>query len=157
MHRAHRFALRGVIGGLLLVALAYLSAWLRGDAAPWMLWSMIAGVALSLSGAIALGGIRRGRSGRRVIATAGFLFVVLLSGFGAGLLLPTGSSTGPFLLGLPLRAAVILLGIGIVPALVLPFAYAADFDDSGLDETSLAAFRDECTRLRNQAGPAGVE
>lgn len=146
-----RLALRGVLGGLLLVAAAYLSAWSAGGAPSWATWAMVVGIALLLASTMALGGIRRGRSWRRVVAAASFLFLVLVAGFGAALLLPEEGANGPFVLGLPLRAAVILLGIGIFPVLVLPLAYATDFDDSGLDQASLARLRDECARLRGQA------
>lgn len=144
-----RFALAGVISGLLLIALAYASAWLPGGAPVSAAWVMVVGTALLLSSMMALGGIRRGRSWRRVVAAAAFLFGVLVAGFGAALLLPAEGVSGPYLLGLPLRAAIILLGIGIVPVLVLPLAFAADFDDTGLDETSLARLRTECARLRD--------
>lgn len=144
-----RLALAGVVVGLLLIALAYASAWLPGGAPVSAAWAMVAGTALLLSSVMALGGIRRGRSWRRVGAAAAFLFGVLVAGFGAALLLPAEDVLGPYLLGLPLRAAIILLGIGIVPVLVLPLAFAADFDDTGLDEASLARLRTECARLRD--------
>lgn len=152
-----RLALRGVLSGLMLVALAYGSAWLPGGAPFWSAWLMVTGTALVLSSMLALGGIRRGRSWRRVVATAVFLFVVLLTGFGAALLLPAEGATGPFFLGLPVRAAIILLGIGVFPVLVLPLAFALDFDDSGLDEASLAKLRAECAKLRPPNGAEGGE
>ena len=58
------------------------------------------------------------------------MWLVLAVGFGAVLLLHPASPTDPTLwLGLPPRAAVILYGIGILPALVLPLAYALTFDE----------------------------
>jgi hypothetical protein len=144
-----RLALAGVVSGLLLIALAYASAWLPGGAPLSASWAMVVGTALLLSSMMALGGIRRGRSWRRVVAAAAFLFGVLVACFGAALLLPAEAATGPYLFGLPLRAAIILLGVGIVPVLVLPLAFAADFADTGLDETSLARLRSECARLRD--------
>lgn len=147
-----RLALRGVVSGLMLVVLAYGSAWLPGGATSWSSWLMVIGTALLLSSMLALGGIRRGRSWRRVVATAVFLFVVLLTGFGAALLLPAEGATGPLFLGLPVRAAIILLGIGVFPVLVLPLAFASDFDDSGLDEASLAKLRAACATLRPRHG-----
>lgn len=143
-------ALRGVISGLLLVALAYASAWYPGGAPSWAVWLMVVGSALIISSIMAFGGLRRGRSWRRVIAAAAFLFVVLIVGFGAALILPVEGLTGRLILGLPLRAAIILLGIGLVPVLVLPLAYALDFDDTDLDEASLARLRAECRRLRQE-------
>jgi hypothetical protein len=141
-----------VVLGLLLIALAYASAWGSSGAPGWAAWAMAVGTALLFSSMMALGGIRRDRSWRRVVAAAGFLFVVLVAGFGAALLLPSADTAGPFILGLPLRAAVVLLGIGIVPVLVLPLAFASDFDDTGLDEESLERLRAECARLRGTSG-----
>jgi hypothetical protein len=49
-------------------------------------------------------------------------------------------------LGLPLRAAIIMYGIGLFPAFIIPAAYALAFDRHTLSEADLArvrAVRDE--------------
>jgi hypothetical protein len=74
--------------------------------------------------------------------------VIPLIGFGAALLLPAETATGPLWLGLPRRAAMVLLGIGLLPLFVLPFAYARDSGDVQLDADALSALRAEAIRLR---------
>jgi hypothetical protein len=64
-----------------------------------------------------------------------FLFVVtvLAIGFCAALALP--ATEGPLAklwLGLPARAAVVIYGIGLLPIVVLPVAYALTFDTQTL-------------------------
>lgn len=147
----HRFALVVVVLGLCLVLAAYLGAWVSGGAFERGIWLMIAGVALVLPATIVLGGSRRGFISRPLLLSALFLFLMLAVGFGAALLLPAETVDGPFFLGVPLRAAIILFGIGIAPSLLLPLAYAADFDATPLDPASLGALRTECERLRSES------
>ncbi|MES2307102.1 MAG: hypothetical protein V4558_16495 [Gemmatimonadota bacterium] len=148
MHRVRSAALAAVVAGVLLVGAAYLATW-AGRAPAFALYAMIAGIALQVSGITILGGARPGRTNRPVLIAAGFLAGVIILGFGAAALLPPENiATGPYFLGLPRRAAIILLGVGVLPFLVLPFLYAADFDAGGLDESSLERLRDECRRLR---------
>ncbi|MES2125319.1 MAG: hypothetical protein V4503_11600 [Gemmatimonadota bacterium] len=148
--RQPRFALAAVVIGLGLVFAAYVSAWVTGGGFPAGIWLMVAGVALVLPGTILLGGLRGGRASRPLLLATAFLLLVLAAGLGAALLLPPETVDGPLLLGVPRRAAIILFGIGIAPSLVLPLAYALDFDRALLGPESLAALRDECERLRDQ-------
>jgi len=64
-----------------------------------------------------------------------FLFVVavLALGFCAALALPaTESPLSRLWLGLPARAAVVIYGIGLLPIVVLPVAYALTFETQTL-------------------------
>ena len=149
MNRVRRVALVCVTGGVLLVAAAYFATW-AGWAPRFAVGAMIVGIALQLGGITVLGGSSSGPRNQYVIVAALFLGAVVVLGFGAAVLLPAeGAGAGPYLLGLPRRAAIILLGVGILPFLVLPFLYAADFNTHGLDESSLAQLREECRRLRD--------
>ncbi len=141
-------ALRYCAIGVALIGVAYASAWWPGGAPRWGVWSMILGAALTLAATLALGAL--GSSGRRrwIMATAAFLFVVVVAGFGLPLLLPDRGAAEPLLLGLPLRAAIEVYGVGLLPMLVLPFVYAREFDVRELDPGALEAFRAECERLR---------
>ena len=149
MHRVRGLALACITAGVLLVSAAYGATWAkwRPDLA---VWAMILGIALQLGGITVLGGTRAGRRNAYVIIAALFLGAVVVLGFGAAIVLPPETAaTSSYLLGLPRRAAIVLLGIGILPFLVLPFLYAADFDANGLDEASLAQLREECQRVRD--------
>ncbi|MEP6589778.1 MAG: hypothetical protein ABJC19_01230 [Gemmatimonadota bacterium] len=144
-------ALGGVVVGLGLVLSAYLGAWVSGAAFGPGVWVMVAGVVVLLPSTVVLGGLRRGQGSRAVWVAALYLFLVLALGFGAALLLPAETVDGPFLFGIPLRAAIILFGVGITPSLVLPIAYAADFDRVALGASELTRLRAECERLRARA------
>ena len=76
-----------------------------------------------------LGAVRgAGGIGRLKIPFA-FVILILAIGFGAALALP--ASEGPLSrlwLGLPARAAVVIYGVGLLPIIVLPVAYAMTFE-----------------------------
>lgn len=135
--------------GVTLVAVAYGVAFAGGGASPWAAYVMVVGVALTLAGTLVVGALRDGVGAGRILATAGFLFVVLVAGFGAALLLPSEGAAGPLLLGLPRRAAILLYGIGILPIVVLPFVYARDFSDRGSDQETIDDLRRACRRLQD--------
>lgn len=133
-----RVGLGAVIIGTLAQGIAYLLT-LRGEAPQVAAWLMVAGIAAALAGTAWLGPASPHGSRWRVVGGLSIL-VVLLVGFGAALLLP-GGATEPLWFGLPRRAAILLLGIGIFPVLLVPTAYAMDFDGAGLDERGLAELR----------------
>jgi hypothetical protein len=54
---------------------------------------------------------------------------------------PQEGAGGPLLLGLPLRTAIVLYGVGVVPIAILPLAYALTFDSSTLSEADLVRVR----------------
>jgi hypothetical protein len=88
---------------------------------------MALGIPLSLVAVMVLGAARDGRVGRLAFPFA-FTGLVLAGGFGLALALPANEAAGaPLYLGLPLRAAVIIYGIGLLPIVVLPIAYALTF------------------------------
>ena len=79
-------------------------------------------------------GAARGRRGIGALKIP-FAFVVatLAIGFGAALALPaTESSLSRLWLGLPLRAAIVIYGVGLLPIVVLPVAYALTFETQTL-------------------------
>lgn len=111
---------------------------------------MVVGVALLMPGALLLGALRPGRNHRRLHVVAASVGALLLVAFGAALLLPDAGSAEVVLLGLPRRAAIVIYGVGLLPMLWLPWAFARDFRDFGLDEERLAELRRECARLAPQ-------
>jgi prepilin signal peptidase PulO-like enzyme (type II secretory pathway) len=73
-----------------------------------------------------------------------FLFVVavLAIGFCAALALPaTESQLAKLWLGLPARAAVVIYGVGLLPIVVLPVAYALTFDTQTLSAEDVERIR----------------
>ena len=131
MSRGRRgIALAAMTGSLLLIAAVYGTAIVTGAAPRWAAPVFVAALATLLVATMVLGAGRANRPLGRLAWPFAFVWLVLAVGFGAVLLLHPASPTDPTLwLGLPPRAAVILYGIGILPALVLPLAYALTFDE----------------------------
>ena len=148
-----RHALLALLLGTLAIAAAYASAFLPGDPPAWSAWAMGTGTAVVMVAAMALGAVRKRGIGRLKLPFA-FVFVVLAGGFAAALALPPEAPGAPLYLGLPLRAAVVLVGIGLLPLLVLPVAYALTFDEMTLSEEDLARVR---AAANESTDPAPVE
>ena len=131
-----------VMAGVLAVAAAYASAFASGGPPPWAPWAMVTGTALQCVGFMALGAARPGRGIGPLMFPLGFTFVVLVAGFGVALGLPGGEGAAEGLwAGLPVRAAVVLYGVGLLPVLVLPLAYALTFRELTLDAAALERIR----------------
>jgi hypothetical protein len=142
-----RIALAVLVLAALAIAAAYASAFLPGGAPAWAPWPMALGIPAALVSVMVLGAAgERGGIGRLVYPFA-FSALVLAGGFAAALALPAGEAPGAALfLGLPLRAAVVIYGIGILPIVVLPIAYALTFFEQTLKPGDL-----ERVRLAGQA------
>ena len=138
----------GVVGGLLAQLGAYLVAIAVAPDAPSVAWLAIVGISASLSGTLVIGATRNGQLSRPATLAALVLLLVPLTAFSAALMLPTESSTSTLILGLPRRAALVLLGVGVLPLFILPFAYASDTNNAPLDAQALTALRAEAERLR---------
>lgn len=133
MPDGRRLHLLGFLLSVGCIAAAYASAFPAG-APGWAPWLMAAGIAGALVSMMALGASRDGRVGVLAYPFA-FVFVVLAGGFAIALALPAPEAEGLTLwLGLPAGAAVILYGVGLLPLLVIPLAYALTFDHFTLQE-----------------------
>lgn len=135
----------------LAIALAYASAFLPGGAPGWAAPLLAVGTGAALVSVMALGAARGGRIGWLWVPFA--LTLVLVSG---GLLLllalpPADPAEPALVLGLPLRAAVLLYGVGLLPAFVVPVAYALTFDRLTLGEEELERVRAVGRRRRGGA------
>jgi hypothetical protein len=74
-----------------------------------------------------------------VLAATG---LVILASIGAALMPGTPeSAASPLVLGIPRRAAIVLLGVGVLPMVVLPALFAWTFDGSPFGAERLAALR----------------
>ncbi len=138
----------GVIGvtmGAVLVLAAYAATHLAGSGSPAGVWLMISGVSILMGAAFLLPVNGWGRWGVALGVTA-----LLLTAFAATFTSAPDHSGGRLLGGFPFRVGLIVYGVAIFPALILPLLHARQFDSSGLDPDSLRSFRDECRRLRGE-------
>jgi hypothetical protein len=131
-----------LFAGILAIAIAYAGAFGRAGTPVWAPWLLALAIPISL-GAIMILGAARGRRGIGPL-TLPFLFVVavLVIGFCAALALPaTESPLSKLWLGLPARAAIVIYGIGLLPIVVLPVAYALTFESQTLSADDVEAVR----------------
>ena len=121
----------------------------------WAPWLLALGIPSALGGVMVLGSVReRGGVGRLAIPFA-IAIVMLTVGFCLALSLP--ANEGPkssLFLGLPLRAAIVVYGIGLVPIVVLPVAYALTFETQTLSSEDVERVK-ELGRLRVNGANAG--
>jgi hypothetical protein len=126
-----------------MIAVGYAAAFLRGGPPVWAPWLLALGIPLAL-GAIMVLGAARGRTGvGRLKYPFVFVVAVLAIGFCAALALPAAeSSLSRLWLGLPARAAIVIYGIGLLPIVVLPVAYALTFDAQTLNAEDIERVRE---------------
>ncbi len=158
----------------LLVGLGYLSVFLPGEGLTWGPWVFVGGTVGLLTSLIFLGanGANTGRradgdrgngsrgegdgpeggTGRtRLLALVGVLWLILLGGFGVVLALPSGEAADATLwLGLPPRAAVVVVGVGLLPVLFVPLVYAWTFPELGLEREDLERIREAAESARRE-------
>lgn len=137
-----RVALVTLVAGILAIALGYAAAFLPGGTPAWAPWLLAVGIPVAL-GAIMILGAARGRMGVGPLKYPfGFVVATLAVGFGAALALP--ATEGPLSnlwLGLPARAAIVIYGIGLLPIIVLPVAYALTFESQTLNAEDVERVR----------------
>jgi len=139
---ARRNSLLALLAGTLAIAAAYASAFLPGDPPAWSPWALATGTAMVMVAASALGAARADRGLGRLRLPLAITFLILAGGFAVVLALPGADPADPALfLGLPARAAIVLLGIGLLPLLVLPLSYALTFEEMTLNEADLERVR----------------
>lgn len=132
------------------MAAAYVGAAIWSPTASMLTPLGIFGCGATLSGVLMLGAARQGRLSVAARVAAGALLLLPVLGFGLAWLLPAESASGPLWLGLPRRAAIVLLGVGLLPFAILPVAYLRDPDPDPLDAAALARLRAEAERLRGR-------
>jgi hypothetical protein len=139
------------------IAIAYGSAFMPNGAPVWAPWLLALGIPGALGGVMVLGAAReRGGVGRLAIPFA-FVIVTLTAGFCLALGLPANEGPDSTLfLGLPLRAAIVVYGIGLLPIVVLPVAYALTFETQTLNAEDVERVK-ELGRLRADAANAIIK
>ena len=143
-----RTLIRLLLVSCALIALSYAAVFVGVDAgwAPWTLAIGANGVIMTL---MAIGAVRRDTLPRSLVWTFAGLFVLCAGAFLTALALPAAEGArGALLLGLPLRTAIVLYGVGVVPILILPFAYALTFESSTLSDGDLERVRAAYAQVR---------
>ena len=144
-----RIAIGALFVSVLLIAAAYVGALVASAVPAWTPWALMIGTSTIMLATMVLGASRAGRGIGKLVVPFTTMFVVLLIGFGAALVMPAESRDSTLWLGLPPRAAVVLYGIGVLPLFVLPIAYALTFESLTLSDADLERVRN----ARSQRGP----
>lgn len=152
---AARFAL---VAATVAIAIGYAVAFKPGGAPSWAPWMLALGMPAAL-GAIMILGAARGDKGIGSLKLPFlFVFVVLASGFCLALALPANEGKGAaLLLGLPIRASIVIYGIGLLPIVVLPVAYAITFDTQTLSESDIARVREVAAKTAHDRQEESAE
>lgn len=151
-----RGALLALAGSVLAVAAAYALAFLPGARSALAPVLLAVGTGGVLAAVLALAVERNGRLGALWVPVL-FVALVVGAGLGALVLLPAADPADPRLvLGLPPRAAFLLYGVGLLPTLVVPVAYALTFERLTLRPEDLERVRRaaEARRAGKRRGPA---
>lgn len=124
-------AIAAIVLSCTAIAASYAASFLPGGAPAWAPWLLALGSAGVLAGAIALGAVRAGRLPRAAAIAAWLTFAVVALSFALALSLPAREGAGaPLWAGLPVRSAIVLVGVGLLPLLFLPLAFALAFDEA---------------------------
>lgn len=131
------------------IAVGYAAAFKPGGAPDWAPWMLALGMPAALGAIMALGATRGDKGIGSLKLPFLFVFLTLASGFCLALGLPPNEATGAhLLLGLPLRAAIVIYGIGLLPIVVLPVAYAITFHTQTLTEADVDRVREVAAKMR---------
>lgn len=155
--RTKQGALAAIVLSTLAIGVAYASAYASGGPPAWAGWLFAAGVTGALVATLALGAMRRDRGLGRLIVPFAIMTAMIGAGFVAVFALPDLGGSEPLLLGLPRRAAIVLYGIGLLPTLVLPVAYALTFADQTLRPEDLELVLETARAARAVRGDADAQ
>jgi hypothetical protein len=134
------------------IAVGYAAAFRRAGTPEWAPWLLAIGIPVALGAIMVLGAARGDRGVGSLRIPFAFVVATLAAGFGAALALP--SSEGPLSrlwLGLPMRAAIVIYGVGLLPIFILPIAYALTFETQTLTAEDVERVR---ALSRERAGAA---
>jgi hypothetical protein len=128
------------------IAVGYASAFMPRGTPAWGPWLLALGIPGALGGIMVLGAAREKGGVGRLAAPFAFVIVTLVVGFCLALGLPANEGVNSVLFfGLPARAAIVVYGIGLMPVVVLPVAYALTFETQTLTSEDV-----ECVRQLGQ-------
>lgn len=146
-----RSAVATLFVAVLSIAIGYAAAFNSTGPPAWAPWLLALGIPISLGAIMILGAARGTRGIGPLKGPFAFVVATLALGFGAALALPgTEGPLSSLWLGLPARAAIVIYGVGLLPIVVLPIAYALTFESQTLSARDVERVR-EMARER-QAG-----
>jgi cytochrome bd-type quinol oxidase subunit 2 len=137
-----RAALVALFLGIVAIAGGYAAAFSAHGTPAWAPWLLAFGIPVALVAVMILGATRGRRGIGALKIPFAFVALVLVIGFGAALALPaTEGPLSTLWLGLPARAAIVIYGIGLLPIVVLPIAYALTFETQTLSAEDVERVR----------------
>ncbi len=137
-----RVAVLAIFLGTVAIAVVYASAFLPGGTPRWAAPTLAGAIAVLMVALMILGAARGAGGVGRLAWAFAFTFAVIAGPFALALGLPPESAGDALWLGLPRRAAIVLYGVGLLPMLVLPIAYAVTFDERTLRPEDLERVRE---------------
>jgi hypothetical protein len=130
---ARRTTVAALFLSVTAIAVGYAGAFGTSELSRWSPWIVAIAVPIALVAIMILGAARGTNGIGRLKIPFAFVGLILIVGFIAALALPaTESPDSNLWLALPLRAAVVIYGIGLLPIVVLPVAYALTFETQTL-------------------------
>lgn len=146
-----RIARLVIVVAMFAMAIGYGSAFIPTGAPVWAPWLLALGIPSALGGVMVLGAARERVGVGRLAIPFVFVIVTLAVGFCLALALPANEGSDSKLwLGLPLRASIVIYGIGLLPIVVLPVAYALTFETQTLNSEDVERVK-ELGKLRANA------
>lgn len=143
MDATRRLSLIALFGGILAIAIGYAAAFNPSGAPIWAACLLALGIPTAIGGIMVLGAARGQRGVGPLKLPFLFVVVTLAAGFCAALALPsTESAHSRLWLGLPIRAALVIYGVGLLPIVVLPVAYAVTFESQTLTAEDVERVRE---------------
>jgi hypothetical protein len=137
-----RVALTALFISILAIAAGYAAAFSKSGTPTWAPWLLAVGIPIALGAIMILGAVRGSRGIGPLKFPFAFVVLVLAIGFVAALALPaTEGPLSKLWLGLPTRAAIVIYGVGLLPIIVLPVAYALTFETLTLSAEDLERVR----------------
>jgi len=137
-----RVSLFALFLSIVAIATGYAAAFSKAGTPAWAPWLLALGIPVALGAIMILGAVRGASGIGRLKFPFAFVILILVIGFGAALALPaTESPLSRLWLGLPARAAIVIYGIGLLPIIVLPVAYAMTFETLTLSAEDVARVR----------------
>lgn len=140
---ARRWAIGTLFVSITAIAISYGAAFSKSGTPTWSPWLIAIAVPISLVAIMILGAARGAGGIGRLKVPFAFVALTLIIGFTAALALPaTEGPMSKLWLGLPLRAAIVVYGVGLLPIVVLPVAYALTFETQTLSAQDVVRVRE---------------
>jgi hypothetical protein len=153
--RTRRFALATTFLSTCAIGVGYAAAFSSGGTPHWAPWLLALGIPGAIGGIMILGAARGASGIGKLKIPFAFVVIILAIGFCAALAISPEGPGSRLWLGLPLRAAIVIYGIGLLPIIVLPVAYALTFETQTLSADDLERVR-SLARQRQSAEASDI-